>query len=326
MGDLDILSQEEVDALLGGVEGGDIAAGQGVPAPGQARTIDLANHERIVRGRMPTLEMVNDRFARGLRTSLFNLLRRPAVISVEGVRTEKFSEYLHSLLVPVSLNLVRMQPLRGTALFVLDPRLVFALVEHYFGGDGRFYTKLEGREFSPTELRVVRMALDLAFADLKLAWEPVLDLDFEYQSSEENPQFANIVSPTEVVVVSSFRIDFDGSGGALHVTLPYSMIEPIRGLLNAGMQSDRSDVDQRWFHSLDGAARRASVDVSCTLIEKPMTLRDVVSMRAGDVIPIDMPEELELCAEGVPLLRGTFGTSRNLNALKVVGPVETDRA
>ena len=157
----------------------------------------------------------------------------------------KFSEYVHSLFVPTSLNLVKVKPLRGTALFVIDPKLVFILVDNYFGGEGKYHTKIEGREFTPTEMRVIEMLLELAFKDLREAWSPIMQINFEYMNSEVNPQFANIVSPSEVVVVTGFHVELEGGGGNLYVALPYAMLEPIRELLSAGVQSDTSDVDER---------------------------------------------------------------------------------
>lgn len=320
----DILSQDEVDALLYGVEDGRVDTEAADAEPGEAKSIDLANLERIVRGRMPTLEMINERFARHFRISLFNLLRRSAIISVQGVQTSKFAEYVHTLHVPTSLHLVHMRPLRGTALVVIDPRLVFRLVDNYFGGDGRFYSKVEGREFTPIELHVVDMLLAHVFNDLNQAWGPVMDIEFEHQSSEVNPQFANICSPTEVVVVSAFEVELEGGSGQIHVTMPYSMIEPIRSLLDAGIQSDRSDVDDRWNTSLKTEMQRAMVELTTVLVEKQMLLRDVITLQAGDVIPIDLPEQVNINAEGVPLLRGQYGTSNGLNAVKVDGKISMD--
>jgi len=174
--------------------------------------------------------------------------------------------------VPTSLNLIRVKPLRGTALFVIDPKLVFIVVDNFFGGEGRFYNKIEGREFTPTEQRVIGILLNLVFKDLIDAWHPVKHLEFEYQGSEVNPHLANIVSPTEVVVVSTFRIDLEGGGGDLHITFPYSMIEPIRDLLDAGVQSDVSDVDGRWIISLRDEIFEAKVDVKSSLLEMEMSL------------------------------------------------------
>ncbi|MEY4194671.1 MAG: hypothetical protein RLZZ226_1039, partial [Pseudomonadota bacterium] len=220
----DLLTQEEIDALLHGVDEGEIATqAPDETEPGNVRMYDFTSQDRIVRGRMPTLEMINDRFVRYFRISLFNLLRRSAEISVSGVQILKFSEYVHSLFVPTNLNVIRMNPLRGRALLVMEPTLVFTAVDNFFGGTGQFYNKIEGREFTPTEMRIIRILVDVIFKDMKDAWNPVMPIEFEYMSSEVNPQFANIVTPTEVVVVSTIHIELDGGGGDLHVTMPYAM-------------------------------------------------------------------------------------------------------
>jgi len=195
----DLLSQDEIDALLHGVddveEDGDDGEGE------NAAEYDFSSQDRIVRGRMPTLEMVNERFARHLRISLFNLMRRTTEVSINGVQMLKFGEYIHTLFVPTSLNMVRFRPLKGTALITLEARLVFILVDNFFGGDGRYPAKIEGREFTPTERRIIQLLLKIVFEDYMEAWAPVMDVEFEYLDSEVNPSMANIVSPTEVIVV-----------------------------------------------------------------------------------------------------------------------------
>jgi flagellar motor switch protein FliM len=322
----DLLSQDEIDALLHGVSGGDVDTDTGEEIlEGEARGYDFTSQDRIVRGRMPTLEMINERFARYFRISLFNMLRRAGEISVSGVQMLKFAEYVHSLFVPTSLNLVRVRPLRGTALFVLEPKLVFALVDNFFGGGGRFHTKIEGREFTPTELRVIQMVLEIAFKDLSQAWKPVMDVGFDYQGSEVNPHFANIVSPTEVVVVNTFRVELDGGGGDLHVTMPYSMVEPIRELLDAGVQSDRSDRDERWTRAIREEMKQARVGLKSTLVETTLTLREINNLRAGDVIPIDLPEMVILEAEDTPVFRGKFGIYNGSRAVKILNKISPDQ-
>ena len=318
----DLLSQEEIDALLHGVSGGDVETNtdEGLD-DGETRSYDFTVEDRIVRGRLPTLEMINERFARYFRISLFNLLRRNAEISVGSVQMLKFSEYMHSLFVPTSLNLVKVHPLRGTGLFVLDPKLVFILVDNFFGGDGRFHTKIEGREFTPTELRIVQIVLAELFKNLHEAWQPVIDTEFEYINSEVNPQFANIVSPTEVVVVTKFTIELDGGGGDLHITMPYSMLEPIRELLDAGVQSDRSEIDQRWITALREEVKSAEVDLSCLLTETEISLNEILNMKEGDIIPIDIPETVLLRSGDIPVLRGTFGEAHGNKAVKITGSI-----
>jgi flagellar motor switch protein FliM len=314
----DLLSQEEIDALLHGVDSGDVeTGGDEEGGGGGVRSYDFASQDRIVRGRLPTLEMINERFARHFRTSLFNMLRRSADISVAGVQMLKFSEFVHSLFVPTSLNLVKVNPLRGKALCVLDPKLVFSVVDTFFGGSGRFHTKIEGREFTPTEVRVVRLLLDLAFKDLHEAWKPVLPVHFEYVSSEVNPQFANIVSPSEVVVVASFHVDLENGGGDMYIALPYSMVEPIRELLDAGVQSDRGEKDERWEQSLREEIESANVELSSVLGHLELTLRDIARLKRGDVIPLELPELVQVRAEEMPVFHGRLGVSDGNYAVKV---------
>lgn len=311
----DLLSQDEIDALLHGVDDGDIDTDSD-EVPGSVKSYDLTSQDRIVRGRMPTLEMINERFARYMRISMFNLLRRTADVSVNGIQIQKFGEYVHTLYVPTSLNMVKFRPLRGTALIILDAKLVFKLVDNFFGGDGR-HAKIEGREFTPTELRVVQIVLQQAFIDLREAWKAVMPIEFDYINSEVNPSMANIVSPSEVVVVSTFHIELDGGGGEFHITLPYSMIEPIREVLDAGLQSDSEDQDERWVKSLREDVLSAKVKLECDIARGQVKLRDLVSLKSGDVIPIDFPETHVIMANGVPVFKAKFGQSRKNLAFSI---------
>lgn len=315
----DLLSQDEIDALLHGVDDG-LLQTDNAAEPGSVRSYDLTSQDRIVRGRMPTLEMINERFARYTRISMFNMLRRSADVAVGGVQVLKFGEYVHSLYVPTSLNLVKIKPLRGTALFILDAKLVFKLVDNFFGGDGR-HAKIEGREFTPTELRVVRMVLEQAFIDLKEAWQAIMEVNFEYINSEVNPAMANIVGPSEAVVVSTFHIELDGGGGDLHVTMPYSMIEPVREMLDAGFQSDLDDQDERWVNALRQDVLDVDVPLSATVARRQLRLRDILHMQPGDVIPVELPEELIMRANGVPAFKVKLGSHKGNLALQVIEPI-----
>lgn len=313
----DLLSQDEIDALLNGVEGGDVETGNDEPLPpGTVLSFDFTQQDRIVRGRLPTLEMVNDRFTRYFRTGLFSFLRKTCEVSVLGVKMLKFSEYVHSLSLPSNLNLIRIKPLRGTALAVFEPRLVFSVIDNFFGGDGRYHARIEGREFTSTENRVIQIMLAEFFTAMTEAWAPVLPLEFEYQSSEINPQFANIVSPTETVVVCRFNIELDGGGGEVHLTFPYAMIEPIRTQLDAGVQSDRADRDGRWTETLHEEVLDAEVEISSLLLESQMTIGDFLHLRPGDVIPVQLPELVTVYAEDVPIFRGRYGQSSGFNAVR----------
>lgn len=315
----DLLSQDEIDALLHGVDDGLVQA-EAAAEPGSVKSYDLTSQDRIVRGRMPTLEMINERFARYTRISMFNMLRRSADVAVGGVQVMKFGEYVHSLYVPTSLNLVKIKPLRGTALFILDAKLVFKLVDNFFGGDGR-HAKIEGREFTPTELRVVRMVLEQAFVDLKEAWQAIMEVNFEYINSEVNPAMANIVGPSEAIVVSTFHIELDGGGGDLHVTMPYSMIEPVREMLDAGFQSDLDDQDERWSKALREDVLDVSVPLSATVARRQLRLRDILHMASGDVIPIELQDELVMRANGVPTFKVKLGSHKGNLALQVLEPI-----
>ncbi|MFC7300878.1 flagellar motor switch protein FliM [Cognatiluteimonas weifangensis] len=312
----DLLSQDEIDALLHGVDSGAVPT-EAPPAPGEARSFDFATQDRIVRGKLPTLEMINERFARTWRIGLFNLLRRAADLSVRGIDLIRFGEYMHSLQVPNNLNLVKMKPLRGTALIVYEPRLVFTMVDNFFGGTGKFHTRIEGREFTPTEMRVIQLLLKQTFADLVEAWAPVMPVEFEYMNSEVNPHFANIISPREYIVVSRFHVELEGGGGELHVALPYAMLEPIRELLDAGVQSDRVERDETWTRALQTQLQDAEVELSTTLTQRQISLRALSRLKVGDIIPIDLPRSVVLKVEDLPLFTGEFGTHNGHNAVKV---------
>lgn len=316
----DLLSQDEIDALLHGVDDGEVETDDTAAPPddGEIRPYDLASHERIVRGRMPTLEMINERFARYTRHSLFNLLRRTADVTVGGVQVMKYGDYIHTLYVPTSMNLVKVPPLRGTALFIMDAKLVFKLVDNFFGGDGR-HAKIEGRDFTPTETRLVYKALDLFFADLTEAWRPVMNLGFERVGHEMNPAMANAVSPSEVVVVSTFQVDLEGGTGEFHITMPYSMLEPIRDQLVSGFQPAEDEKDDRWEQALRRDIMLAPLQVNLRVAERQMTLRDVMALKQGDVIPVEIAEHLVLKANAVPVFHCKMGTSRGNLAVQVVG-------
>jgi len=319
----DILSQDEVDALLGGVDSGDIDTDtDGGLDDGVARSFDFNNQERIIRGRLPTLEMINERFARYFRVSFFSLLRKTPEISVNGIQMIKFSEYIHTLFVPTSLSLIKMDPLRGTGMIMLDPKLVFILVDNFFGGDGSIHAKIEGREFTNTELRVIEKLIYICFDDLVKAWEPVMKVGFEYHNHEVNPHMANIVSPTEVIVVSSFHIELDGGGGDINIVYPYSMIEPIRTILDAGVQSDRGDIDERWSVLLKEELMHAKVDIEAIFVEKQIRISELLNFQAGDIIPIDMPDQVLVLAEEMPIMRGQYGEYQGNSAVKIEQIVE----
>ena len=313
----DFLSQDEVDALLRGVTGEpeeqDAASGE----EGGVRPYNIATQERIVRGRMPTMELINERFARYLRIGLFNYMHRSAEISVGPIKVQKYSEFVRNLVVPTNLNLVQVKPLRGTGLVVFDPNLVFLVVDNLFGGDGRFHTRVEGRDFTPTEQRIIRGLLDVVFAEYARAWAPVYKIELEYVRSEMNSQFANIATPSEIVIATTFTLEFGGAQAEMHMCKPYSMVEPIRDVLYSTMQSDHLTQDNRWVKLLSRQLQTAEVPLTAQFGTAQVSLGDIVNLRAGDVIPIDVPEHLAVEVDGVPVIRGRFGTQNGHYAIRV---------
>ncbi len=340
----DLLSQAEIDALLSGMNGGgddnitdlyedenddmsqylEPTSNNSNTTPtierGVVREYDLSSQERIVRGRMPTLEMVNERFARLLRTSFFQLLRRSSEIYVSPIKIQKFSEFTQNLLVPTNLSIIKAHPLRGKALVVMNPALIFTVVDNFFGGGGGFHTQSEGKEFTPVEMRIVRIILDMIFKDLKEAWKPAIDLEFEYLSSEINPRFANIVEAGEMVVVATVHVDLEGGGGDIHVTMPYTMLEPIRELLDV-INISADEVDQNWHSLLLNEVMRVELDINSFLVEKTMSIRDVLQLKKGDVIPVEMPENVKIRAAGIPIFEGKMGIYDGNYAVQIINKI-----
>lgn len=312
----DFLSQEEVDALLKGVTG-EVDEAPPEEEAGGVKTYDLGRQERIVRGRMPTLELINERFARYLRIGLFNYMHRNTEISVGPVRVQKYSDFIRNLVVPTNLNLVQVKPLRGTGLVVFDPNLVFLVVDNMFGSDGRFHTRVEGREFTPTEQRIIMGMLEVVFAEYEKAWKPVFEIEFEYVRSEMNTQFANIATPSEIVIAFSFSIDLSGNSAEMHLCLPYSMIEPIRDVLYSTMHSEQAGSDQRWTGMLRKQLLTAEVELVAPLGSAELTLGEVAKLKVGDIVPIDIGEIVSVKVDDVPLMSCRYGINHGQYALKV---------
>ncbi|HVL08635.1 MAG TPA: flagellar motor switch protein FliM [Burkholderiaceae bacterium] len=312
----EFLSQDEIDALLRGVSD-DAEDDAPAEAAGGIRPYNLGTQERIVRGRMPTLEIINERFARNWRIALFNFMRRNAEISVGQVKVQKYSEFIRNLVVPTSINLVQVKPLRGTALFVFDPNLIFLIVDNLFGGDGRFHTRVEGRDFTQVEQRIIQRLLNLVFEHYGSAWQPVYPIEFEYLRAEMHTEFANVATPNEVVVTTSFHVEFGNNGGDVHICMPYTMLEPIRDLLSSSIQGETLEVDKRWVRLLSQQVQTAEVNLVANLAETPITLADILNMKVGDVIPLDITPTLTGNVDGVPVMECSYGTFNGQYALRV---------
>lgn len=310
------LSQDEIDALLKGVEG-DQGDDKQEADQDSVRSYNLATQERIVRGRMATLEIINERFARLLRIELFNFLRRTVEVSVGPVRIIKYTDFIRNLVVLTNLNLVHANPLRGTAMMVLDPTLVFLVVDNMFGGDGRFHTRVEGRDFTQTEQRIIQRILGIVFETYGKSWEPVYPLNFEYIRSEMNTQFANIATPNEVVVAITFNIELGPASGEMHFCIPYSMIEPIKDLLTSSLQGEVLGVDKRWVKLMTQQVQAAEVEIVADLAKTKVHLGEILNLKAGDVIPISIDDAIEAQIDGIPVMECKYGIFNGQYALRV---------
>jgi len=324
-----ILSQDEVDALLRGMSGGEIEVeADHIADQDGVIPYDLTNQDRIIRGRMPTLEIINDRFARLFRTSISGALRKVVDVSTTSVDMIKFGEFMRSLPVPTSLHIFRMEPLRGHAIMVIETRLVFNLVDSFFGGAGKSDIKIEGRDFTPIEQRVTKRVVEMALSDLEKAWRPVHDISLIYVRSEINPQFAGIVPPTDVVLVIKFDLEMEQGSGTIIACVPYSTIEPIRDKLYAGFQSDQLEVDYEWMRRFKSQLREAEVRISVQLGRTTITGRDLLQLKEGDVIQLNqsVADPIVAFVEGVPKFRGVPGTIEGNQAFKVMKRITYETA
>ncbi len=312
-----ILSQDEVDALLQGITGeSQKLEAEDVPSGG-IRNYDIASQERIVRGRMPTMEIISERFARNIRIGLFNFIRKSPEVSIGGIKVQKYSAFLREIVVPTNFNIVSVKPLRGSGLIVCDPTLVFAVIDALFGGAGKYHTRIEGRDFSPTELRIISRLVEVITAEYKKAWVGVYPLELEYQRSEMQPQFANIATPSEIMVATSFTLEIGDSTGTIHFCIPYSTLEPIRDVLYSTMQGDSSEPDRRWVNLMKEQIQSAEVELVAELATAPATVEQLLSFKAGDFIELDLQPGIQAKISGVPVLECHYGLSNGRYALKI---------
>ncbi len=315
-----ILTQEEVDALLRGLQGEEAETEEEVEKEEESNVVpfDLTNQDRIIRGRMPVLEIINDRFARQLSQNLATLIRKRVDINPVSVDMIKFGEFMRSLPVPTSITLFKMNPLRGHGLFIIDTRLVFTFVENFFGGSGG-YTKVEGRDFTPIEQTIIRKIVDVSFKELEKAWEPVHPVQIEFQRTEINPQFASIIPPSDVVVVITLETELENGIGNFIIALPYSMIEPIRSKLYASYQSERLEIDKAWLERLKDRLMETPLEIVVYLGSTQLTPRQILELDVGDIILLDTDVTDELVAEieGIPKFYGKIGRVRGNKAFLI---------
>jgi len=312
-----ILSQDEVDALLQGITGESQKLEQEAPDDGSIRDYNLASQERIVRGRMPTMEIINERFARNIRTGLFNFIRKSPEIAIGGIKVQKYSAFLREIVVPTNFNIVSVRPLRGSGLIVCDPTLVFAVIDALFGGAGKYHTRIEGRDFSPTEQRIIMRLVEVVTAEYKKAWQGIYPLELDYQRSEMQPQFANIATPSEIVVATSFTLEIGDTSGTIHFCIPYATLEPIRDVLYSTIQGDSNEPDRRWVNLMTQQIQAAQVELVAELATAPATVEELLAFKPGDFIELDLRQSIQAKVVGVPVFECHYGTSNGKYALKI---------
>lgn len=316
----DILSQDEVDALLKGVQSGEIdtETARDKILSG-IRPYDLTSQERIVRGRMPGLEIANERFARFFRNSVSNLIMKFVDISVHGIEVLKFGEFMKTVPFPSSINIFKMEPLKGYSLLVIEAPLVFAFVEFFFGSDSARYVKSEGRAFTSIEQRVIRRIVNIALKDLATSWSGIIPIRPEHAGSEMNPQFVTIVTPSEIVIKTEIHLEVEDFTGKLFFCIPYSMIEPIKEKLYSGIQTDKFDIDQRWIARLKETLLDSYVEVSAEIGRVEITLKELRDLRPGSIINLgkSVQDDVIIKVEGHPKFSGTPGYSRGNQAVKI---------
>ncbi|MCU0931825.1 MAG: flagellar motor switch protein FliM [Serpentinimonas sp.] len=312
------LSQDEIDALLEGVTGESQKLAKEDTPTGGIRSYDLSSQERIVRGRMPTMEVINERFARNLRVGLFNFIRRSPEISVGTVQVQKYSAFLRELVVPTNFNIMAIRPLRGNGLIVCEPTLLFGVIDSLFGGNGKFHTRIEGRDFSSTEQRVINRLVEVVSEEYKKAWKGVYPIELVYQRSEMQPQFATIATPSEIVISTSFSLEIGDLTGSLHICMPYATLEPIRDVLYSSVQGDAIEVDRRWVKLLSHEIQAAEVQLVANLAQSDVTIEQLLALKVGDFIELEREKVIEAKVDGVPVMECEYGTHNGKYALKVL--------
>ncbi len=316
-----VLSQSEVDALLSAVSDNRVDSDEGGGDGNQNGVVqyDLANQDRIIRGRMPTLDIIHDRFIRLFRVTLSNSLRKMANLSVNSTGPLKFSEFMNSLPLPSCLNILRLDPLRGAAVMVIESKLLYALVDSFFGGNDVPYTKIEGKDFTQIEIKIARRVVLSAIDDLVKAWEPVYPLKIGYSRTEINPQFVAVVPPSDVVIATTFDVELEKVSGTIKIVIPYSTLEPIKSKLSVGFQSEQLEVDFIWINRVKEQIMQTTANLTVKLGEAQIQVRDLMNLEVGDIIQLntDATMPLSVMVEGVPKFKGIPGLLRGNRAIRV---------
>lgn len=331
-----VLSQSEVDALLAAVSDGEVqSADNGGGAGGGTGSVkvddkkvvsyDLTSQDRIIRGRLPQLEVIYEKFMRAFRVSLSSSLRKIASISLTSTEFLKFGEFINTLPMPTCMSVLRFVNLRGSALMVIESKLAYALVDSFFGGAERPFTKIDGKEFTPIELSIVRKVVELAISDLEMAWASVEKIGCSFVRTEQNPQFVGIVPPTDVVIASTFDVELENATGTISMVVPYATIEPIKQKLSSGFQVESDQTDKKlWTAIIKEQLMETSLDIKVNLGETEIRLSDLMELKEGDVIPLtqDATGELDIQVESVKKFKGYYGNHHGTVAVQITRPIE----
>lgn len=319
-----LLSQDEVDALLKGLDAGEIESEQ---KPDESKveveSFDWASQGTNVRGSMPLLDVINGRFCQKFRGTLSSSLRKLFDISPEPMETIRFSEFQRSLPVPTSMHLFKMEPLRGMGILVIESRLVFSLVEAFFGGSGAGSTKIEGRDFTPIEKRVIEKVVHMALANLTETWEETYPLKTEFYRSESNPLAVNVVPPEELLVSVKFEVELNKPLGKIHVCIPISSFQPIRHKLAGGYLNEDSKIDQVWVDIMKERLMPIEVELTVLMGRCSLSVKDLQNLKQGDIILLDnnFKDPLTASIEGIPKYEGYVGRRNNRKVFRVEQPL-----
>lgn len=317
----DILSKDELDALMDGVRKGDVETGAGATPAGEVRAHDFARQSKVSRTRLPGLDQIPERVARQLRDNFFRVLRRRCDVVPAPVATETFADCVNALSPSASVHVLRAKTLRGGALVAIDAALASTFVDHFFGGAGRVRPEASARELTQGEQRVVLVAVRETVAAVAAAFAPAAPLGMDIAGPAANLQFATLAAGDDVVFVLRLRVVLEGGEGDLRIVLPYALLEPLRHLLDGSPKAENVERDERWSASLRDEIFDAEVELSSNLVETRIRIGDFLKLRPGDVIPIDMPEVVVLGSNEIPLFHARFGTAGGNNAVRVVEAV-----
>ncbi len=314
----DILSQDEIDALLRGIEGGEVET-ETAESPSGIRPYDFTSQEKIVRGKMPSLDIMNERLARSFRVSLASDIRKIVDIVNVNVTITKFYDFLRSVPFPSSLNIIKLDPLRGFSLVVFDAPMIFSLIEFYFGGSGKGHYKPEGREFTPIEQRIINKVLMMFLESMEEAWKPIFPIKTQYVRTEMNPQFVTIVTPVDVVIEIEFTLEIETRECKIMICIPYASVEHIKEKLYSAFMVDRDEMDMKWFIRIKEQIIRTTVEVEAILGKTNIDFKTLIDLKRGDIIGLQRrtDEDIDVLIEGIPKFRGKLGTFKGNYAVKI---------